>query len=218
MKAGLLVFPGTNCDRDLDQVLTQEFRIQTEFLWHTDSFEVEHDIYFLPGGFSYGDYLRSGALAASAASVRSLKKAARENRTIVGICNGFQILTESHLLPGALIKNNTLKHQCKWVDLRGEGVFQDTPNQYALPVSNSEGNYLCSQDDLKHLEDSDCILFRYIENPNGSVGDIAGIKSKKGKIFGLMPHPERAMRFQLDKKASERKPGRYFFEKILSVV
>ncbi|MCX7632239.1 MAG: phosphoribosylformylglycinamidine synthase subunit PurQ [Turneriella sp.] len=219
MRAGVLVFPGSNCDRDLISVLENEFQIQTEILWHTEHFEPHHDLYFLPGGFSYGDYLRTGALAAQCRSIASLRRAAQNGRPVVGICNGFQILCEAKLLPGALVRNRDLLHICEWVPLAGAGRWQDCfPENFALPISHGEGNFLCNEDELKAIEDRGQVLLRYRENPNGSLADIAGICSPDGRIIGLMPHPERALRPSLDLAFSRERFGRLFFEKVFSLV
>ena len=219
IKAGILVFPGTNCEKDLEMVLSQDYGVKTEYLWHTESFRVEHDIYFVPGGFSYGDYLRSGSLASMARSITSLKEAAQKEVPVVGICNGFQILTETHMLPGALVKNRTLKHICKWVRLEGAGKFSGLfPEGYPLPVSHSEGNYLVTEEELASLQENDQILFRYQEDINGSTDRIAGISSKNGRVIGLMPHPERAVYPQVDVPESANSPGKAFFDQVLQMV
>ncbi len=218
MKAGILTFPGSNCDIDLGNVLREFYGIEVEYLWHTSAFAIEHDLYFVPGGFSYGDYLRSGAMAAKAPSLKSLREASEKGRVITGICNGFQILTEAHLLPGALIRNDSLKHICEWVDLKGEGEFSFLPEDFALPVSHSEGNYLIDPDGLQSLEENQQIILRYRKNPNGSVADIAGIQSANGRIIGLMPHPERAFFPAMDYNQSLPIPGKTFLDRIFARV
>lgn len=215
MKAAILVFPGSNCDKDLYQVLDREYNINTEFLWFTESFDAKHDFYFIPGGFSYGDYLRSGAMAAVTPAVKSLKNAAQKKKKIVGICNGFQILTESHLLPGALVRNENLKHICKWVNLIPQNNYlSDFPEEYSLPVSHSEGNFIASSDTIKELEDNNKVLLKYKDNPNGSMNNIAGIINEN--IIGLMPHPERAYYTSDDHPSGSRSFGKYFFEFIFN--
>jgi len=213
-KAAVLLFPGTNCDRDLTGVLESHYQIKADLLWHTAPFDTDHDIYFVPGGFSYGDYLRSGALAARSRSLDSLKEAAARGKYVVGICNGFQILTEAGLLPGALVRNHTLKHICRWVGLKGESLFSEAPENYSLPVSHSEGNYLVGDEELKMLEDQGRVIFRYREDLNGSTGGIAGVTSENFRVFGLMPHPERAMRGVPDSTISSTTPGKFFFDRI----
>ncbi|MDH5718319.1 MAG: phosphoribosylformylglycinamidine synthase subunit PurQ [Spirochaetia bacterium] len=219
MKAGILVFPGINCDNDLKLVLNRVYNFQTEFLWHTNSFKVEHDIYFVPGGFSYGDYLRSGAMASRSLSLRSLKDAVSKGIPAVGICNGFQILTEASLLPGALVKNKTLKHIARWENLSAEGLFKNNfTEDYALPISHSEGNYLCDDNTLKELIENEQIIFKYKKNPNGSTENIAGIASKDYKILGLMPHPERAVFEAKDWPKNNANFGKLFFDFIFSKI
>lgn len=219
IKAGILLFPGTNCEKDLEMILKSDYAIESDFLWHTESFSVEHDIYFVPGGFSYGDYLRSGSLASMALSIQSLKEAAQKEILVAGICNGFQILTETHMLPGALVKNKTLKHIARWVKLEGAGRWaNEFPENYSLPVSHSEGNYLASDEELASLQENNQILLRYREVLNGSTDQIASISSKNGRVIGLMPHPERAIYPQADTPASATSPGKLFFDKILSMV
>lgn len=218
MKIGLLVFPGSNSEKDLEEILQKQYHAQVELLWHSQSFAIEHDAYFLPGGFSYGDYLRSGAMSARSQSMASLRLANEKQIPIIGICNGFQILTEAHFLPGALIKNKNLKHVCSWQELKiAEKWQKDFPQNYFLPVSHSEGNFLCSQDELKALQDQDRILFRYKENFNGSTDAIAGISNVAGNVIGLMPHPERAV-YHSEEQHGKKKYGSYFFEKIFSLL
>lgn len=212
MKAGVLTFPGSNCDRDLGTVLEREYSFSVDYLWHTESFADEYDAYFIPGGFSYGDYLRSGAMAARSLSLQSLKKASEAGKLVIGICNGFQILTEARLLPGALIRNNSLRHVCDWTKLSGVGEWSEIPEDYALPVSHSEGNYRIDEEGLKSLEDSGQVILRYQKNPNGSLNDIAGIQSTDGRVIGLMPHPERAIYPSLDYRQSSAIPGKIFFD------
>ncbi|MDH4262603.1 MAG: phosphoribosylformylglycinamidine synthase subunit PurQ [Spirochaetia bacterium] len=219
IKAGILYFPGTNCEQDLIHGLENVYGIKTELLWHTESFHTDHDIYFVPGGFSYGDYLRSGALAARSISIRSLKEAAIKNKMIVGICNGFQILTETGLLPGALIRNEKLKHICKWVDLNAVGKWsKQIEKPFKLPVSHSEGNYIAPADIIKQLIDEDRILMKYADNVNGSTENIAGITDAAGRIVGLMPHPERALEPTKDFTYTNNTPGKYFFDTLLKMI
>jgi len=217
-KAGILVFPGTNCEKDLQMAL-EEYGFSVDLLWHQNSFSTQHDIYFVAGGFSYGDYLRSGSLAARSLSMSSLKEAVNKSITTVGICNGFQILTESHLLPGALIKNSTLKHICKWVNLTPSGKWNDKlPKDYALPVSHSEGNYIAEKSVLEELESEDRILLRYSDEINGSLNRIAGICNSNGKVIGLMPHPERAVFASNDYSYSSKLPGKEFFDLVFQSI
>ncbi len=177
-------------------VLTRFFHFKTDLLWHKDTISEKYDLLVLPGGFSYGDYLRSGAIARFVKSMESLSAHAKEGRAVLGICNGFQILCESHLLPGVLIKNKSLKHIAKSVPLKTGNspvtAALDSERIFNVPVSHGDGNYRIDEDGLKKLLDQQRIAFRYTENPNGSVDDIAGITSENQKILGMMPHPERA--------------------------
>jgi phosphoribosylformylglycinamidine synthase len=168
-------------------------------LWHKDSFENEFDLVVVPGGFSYGDYLRCGALARFSPAMISLKNHVDSGRKVIGICNGFQILVEAGMLPGALVRNKTLKHICKNIILKkgspGNILTKSISDNAKLeiPISHGEGCYFADEDTIKQLKDENRIYFTYEENPNGSVNDIAGITSKNFKIAGLMPHPERAI-------------------------
>lgn len=200
MKTGIITFPGSNCDRDVGFILEKYFDHQVEYIWHKDQFDNRFDMVVLPGGFSYGDYLRCGALARFSIAMESLKSHIQAGRFVLGICNGFQILVESGLLPGALTLNKSLKHICKTVVLSkgsDKNLLTQRIDQNAklkIPISHSEGAYFAEEDTIKMLQDEDRILFRYdLENPNGSIDDIAGISSRDSKIAGLMPHPERAI-------------------------
>lgn len=219
MKAAVLTFPGSNCDHDLVEALTGDFHCEVETLWHTEAFSPTHDLYFVPGGFSYGDYLRTGALAAQSKSVISLREAAAQGRPIIGICNGFQILCEAKLLPGALIRNTNLQHICEWTPLAGSGDWQGVfPSGYALPISHGEGNFICSEPDLAEIQQNGQALLRYTQNPNGATYDIAGLASKNKRVIGLMPHPERALKIQKDAAISAKRYGKLFFEKIFQLI
>ena len=156
-------------------------------------------------------------MASISKSLKSLKKAAEQGRLISGICNGFQILTESHLLPGALVKNSELKHICHWVDLECAKEFEKIAN-FSLPVSHSDGNYICEEEEYQSLIDNEQILFRYKQNPNGSIGDIAGICSKNRRVIGLMPHPERAVFTNKDIVKSYNQPGKLFFDTLFKLL
>lgn len=218
MKAGVLTFPGSNCDHDLVEALRNEYKADVELLWHTAPFETSHDIYFVPGGFSYGDYLRTGALAAQSKSMDSLRQAAAKSKPIIGICNGFQILCEAKLLPGALIRNTNLQHICEWSGLAGDGDWKGAfPAGYALPISHGEGNFICSDSELEDIKQNGQALLRYTNNPNGATFDIAGVASKNKRVIGLMPHPERALAGQPDAQVSRARYGRLFFEKIFAL-
>ncbi len=195
---GIVVFPGSNCDRDVSWALEGCLDIKTKFLWHESSDLNDVDSIVLPGGFSYGDYLRCGAIARFSPLINSLHDFVKSGRRVLGICNGFQILTESGFLPGALVANKNLNFICDDVDLNVTtskgGWFQklDETQNIKLPIAHGEGRYHCDQDTLKKLTDNDLIALKYKNNPNGSISDIAGITNEKGNVLGLMPHPERA--------------------------
>ena len=193
---GIVVFPGSNCDRDMLWALEGCLGIKTKFIWHESSDLSEVDSIVLPGGFSYGDYLRCGAVARFSPLINSLNEFVKSGRRVIGICNGFQILTESGFLPGALTTNKNLDFICKDSELeiitsRGNW-FNSSNNRINLPIAHGEGRYFCDEDTLKELLDNDLIALRYLSNPNGSIYDIAGIINKEGNVLGLMPHPERS--------------------------
>ena len=193
---GIVVFPGSNCDRDMQWALEGCLGIKTKFIWHESSDITGVDSIVLPGGFSYGDYLRCGAVARFSPLINSLYDFVKTGRRVIGICNGFQILTESGFLPGALTTNKTLDFICKDSELQittSKGNwFNSSNNKINLPIAHGEGRYFCDEDTFKELSDNDLIALRYLKNPNGSSYDIAGIINKKGNVLGLMPHPERA--------------------------
>ena len=195
---GIVVFPGSNCDRDVAWALEGCLDIKTKFLWHESSDLNDIDSIVLPGGFSYGDYLRCGAIARFSPLINALHDFVKSGRRVLGICNGFQILTESGFLPGALVTNKNLNFICDDVDLNvitsKGGWFQklDKKQTIKLPIAHGEGRQHCDQDTLKRLIDNDLIALKYKANPNGSTSDIAGITNEKGNVLGLMPHPERA--------------------------
>jgi phosphoribosylformylglycinamidine synthase len=206
MKFGVIVFPGSNCDEDLVYVLKNIMQQDVVKLWHKDRDLKGCDFIFLPGGFSYGDYLRSGAIARFSPIMESVMNHADKGGFVMGICNGFQILTESHLLPGALIRNTNQKFICKNTYLKPESSSAlitaklDKKKAYQIPIAHGEGRYFADDKTLKELKDNDQILFRYCNekgeviadaNPNGSLENIAGICNKKKNVFGMMPHPER---------------------------
>lgn len=197
-KAGIVVFPGSNCDYDVFYVLKKILNIDTKFLWHNDKSIGDRNIIVLPGGFSYGDYLRCGAIARFSGIMNEVVKFAERGGIVIGICNGFQILCECGLLPGTLMRNNELKFICKSVSLKVENnksIFTseyDIKENINLPVAHGEGKYYCDDDTLSELLGKNQILFTYNDNPNGSVFDIAGIQNEKRNVIGMMPHPERA--------------------------
>ncbi len=207
MKFGVIIFPGSNCDHDAYHVLGQVAKQPVTFLWH-DSSDLENcDAVIVPGGFAYGDYMRTGAIAALAPIMESVKKFAASGGLVLGICNGFQILLEAGLLPGAMLRNAGLKYVCKPVYLRVENA--ETPFTQAcrkgevlkIPIGHMEGNYFCEPATLEQLQREQRIVFRYVTpqgeitaaaNPNGSLDNIAGICNEGRNVLGMMPHPERA--------------------------
>ena len=198
MKFGVVVFPGSNCDHDAWDAVSRNVGHQAEFLWHDNAGLGDVDAVVLPGGFSYGDYLRCGAIAKFSPVMSGVKKFAREGGLVLGICNGFQILVESGLLPGALVRNRDLKFICKPVEMRIETTnspFTSAAQRRQLvtfPVAHGEGCYIADERTLDQLEAEDRVAFRYVDNPNGSLRDIAGILSRERNVLGLMPHPDRA--------------------------
>ncbi|EEM43715.1 Phosphoribosylformylglycinamidine synthase 1 [Bacillus thuringiensis IBL 4222] len=179
--------------------IKDELGEEVDYVWHDTENLDEYDAILLPGGFSYGDYLRCGAISRFANAMKAVQKAAEQGKPILGVCNGFQILVESGLLPGALMRNENLKFMCRTVQLRVENNETMFTSQYEkneiinIPIAHGEGNYYCDEETLKQLEENNQIAFRYVENPNGSVSDIAGIVNEKGNVLGMMPHPERAV-------------------------
>ena len=198
MKSTIIVFPGSNCDRDISVALSK-FQITNNMLWHNESSLPKTDLVVLPGGFSYGDYLRTGAIAKFSPIMKSVVEQSKKGKIIIGICNGFQILIESGLLPGALITNKNIKFISKQVSLKinsYSSVFTEKISKekkiIKMPIAHKQGNYIATKKTLKELEDNDQIIFKYTDNPNGSISNIAGITNKKRNILGMMPHPERA--------------------------
>ncbi|MEZ4461176.1 MAG: phosphoribosylformylglycinamidine synthase subunit PurQ [bacterium] len=218
MRVGVVVFPGSNCDRDCAHVLSL-VGATPEFVWHRDTDLSHLGAVVLPGGFSYGDYLRCGAVAKISPVMSAVREFAAAGRPVIGICNGFQILVESELLPGALMRNESLSFQCKDVDLRVESTATaftagfEPGTELRLPIANAEGNYTIDERGLAELEEHGQVVLRYQNNPNGSVGDIAGISNRQGNVVGMMPHPERASESRLGNAV-----GRTFFESVLNFV
>ena len=200
MQSAVVVFPGSNCDRDLVEALSMETSSKCKMLWHKDTtIPKDLDIIFIPGGFSFGDYLRCGAIAANSPIMRSILDFAHKGGYIVGICNGFQVLTECGLLKGTLLRNSKLKFVCKQQELiinNCDSIITkgfSKKEQLKLPIAHHDGNYYADQNILTALEENGQVLLRYKDNPNGSKNDIAGIMSENHRIVGLMPHPERAI-------------------------
>jgi phosphoribosylformylglycinamidine synthase len=201
MRFAVIVFPGSNCDIDCCKAVEETIGQPVDYVWHTATDLSAYDAIIVPGGFSYGDYLRCGAIACFAPVMNEVRKAAEEGKYVLGICNGFQILTEAGLLPGVLLRNRELKFRCHPALL--EVVNNETPftRDYAkgeivnIPIAHGEGNYYCDEETLAKLEANGQVVFRYKagENPNGSVSDIAGICNEGRNVVGMMPHPERAV-------------------------
>ena len=223
MKSSVIIFPGSNCDRDMDVAL-KKFGFKNQMVWHNDPNLPKSDLIILPGGFSYGDYLRCGSIAAKSKIIKSVVDFANSGGLVVGVCNGFQILIETGLLPGALLRNKYLEFICKNVFVK----INNTENKYfkkikknilKLHVAHNEGNYFCSSDELKIIEDNNQIAVNYCNkngdiseenNPNGSIDNIAGIFNKSKNILGMMPHPERMIDSYLSGE-----DGSIFFENLI---
>jgi phosphoribosylformylglycinamidine synthase len=223
---GVVVFPGSNCDHDCYYVIKHVFDQGCEFVWHEERSLDGFDCVILPGGFSYGDYLRTGAIARFSPVMKAVEKFASNGGLVIGICNGFQILVEAGLIPGALMKNSSLKFVCKWVNIRVDNNI--TPFTHLMkigdllriPVAHGEGNYFVSQEVLGKLRQNSQVVFRYCDeeggvtpesNPNGSIENIAGICNPRGNILGMMPHPERC-----SEEILGGENGRSIFESVIS--
>ncbi len=226
MRFGVVVFPGSNCDHDTFHVLNNIVGVKTDFIWHKDNVLSDYDLIVLPGGFSYGDYLRSGAIARFSPVMNAVKEYADKGGLVLGICNGFQVLLESGLLKGAMLRNKNLHFICKHVYIRVKNA--NTPFTNALkdgsvlkiPIAHADGNYFASEEDLKNISSNNQIVFQYSDekgnindevNPNGSLLNIAGIINEKGNVLGMMPHPERA-----SEKILGSEDGRFIFDSILN--
>ena len=227
MKSSVITFPGSNCDRDMDVAL-KKFGFKNKMVWHDDVELPKSDLVVLPGGFSYGDYLRCGSMASKSKIMKSVINFANSGGMVMGICNGFQILLEAGLIPGAMRHNEQLKFICKDVHIRVEStqsIYTSSLQKdqlLTIPVSHGEGNYYIDNDGLKELQDNDQVLFRYVNaqgattpeaNINGSIDHIAGITNKHKNVLGMMPHPERAMERLLGKE-----DGKHIFESILQAL
>ncbi len=230
MRLGIVVFPGSNCDHDCEHVLRDLLKQEVKMLWHKEHSLEDVDCVVLPGGFSYGDYLRTGAVARFSPIMKEVVQFASKGGLVIGICNGFQILLEAGLLPGAMLRNRSLKFVCKFVHLKVENTntpFTNVCNVGArfiaplkIPIAHGEGNYFADEATLKCLKENNQIVFRYCDengqiteeaNPNGSLENIAGICNKKGNVLGMMPHPERASELELGSA-----DGRKVWESILN--
>jgi len=199
VKFAVVVFPGSNCDIDMFHAIKDELGEEVEYVWHDVDNLDEFDGILLPGGFSYGDYLRSGAIARFSNVMKEVVKAAEAGKPVLGVCNGFQILLETGLLPGAMRRNESLKFICKPVELRvenNETMFSSDYKQgevISVPIAHGEGNFYCDEETLAQLKANNQIVFTYVDNPNGSIENIAGIVNERGNVLGMMPHPERAV-------------------------
>ena len=225
MRFGIVVFPGTWSDGDCYHVTKSVLGQDSRYIWHTDTDLSDIDCVVLPGGFSYGDYLRTGSIARFSPVMNELHRFVDENRLVIGICNGFQILCESGMLPGALIRNNCVQFRCEWVNLRVEDSTNNFVSQcetgqvLKVPISHGEGNYYADRETINSMLDNNQIVFRYCDefgevteesNPNGSFNNIAGIINKNRNVLGMMPHPERCCEAELGGK-----DGLYIFESIM---
>ena len=228
MKFGVVIFPGSNCDHDTYHVLKSVLGEETVFFWHQDTDLQDVDTVILPGGFSYGDYLRCGAIAKFSPILESVRRHAQEGKLVVGICNGFQILQEAGLLPGVMLPNAALKFVCRHVWLRTEN--NQTPFTNAcqegqvlrIPIAHNEGNFFISDQELAELQENQQIIFRYSDaqgdiipeaNPNGSIDNVAGVMNRQGNVMGMMPHPERASEALLGSE-----DGRFIFKSMINRV
>ena len=212
MKFGIVVFPGSNCDYDAYHAAKHVMNQEAHFIWHKDSSLGEADVVILPGGFSYGDYLRTGAIARFSPVMKEVVRFAKNGGTVIGICNGFQILLEAGMLPGVMLRNSSLKFVCKFVQLKVENAASrftaecEEGDVLKIPIAHGDGNYFASCEIIESLQEHDQIVFRYcsksgeiddVSNPNGSLYNIAGIINKEGNVLGMMPHPERAVETSL---------------------
>ncbi|VTX54792.1 Phosphoribosylformylglycinamidine synthase subunit PurQ [Enterococcus hirae] len=209
MKFAVIVFPGSNCDADMLWAIRDIAGVEAEYVRYDETSLQGYDGVLLPGGFSYGDYLRCGAIARFSAIMKEVVRFAEEGKPVFGTCNGFQILTEAGLLPGVLRKNDSLRFICKTVPLKvnNQTAFTseyETDEIIQLPVAHGEGNYFCDDQTLQELKANNQIVFTYAENINGSVANIAGITNKAGNVLGMMPHPERAMEALLGSEVGKR--------------
>ncbi|MCL6605252.1 MAG: phosphoribosylformylglycinamidine synthase subunit PurQ [Paenibacillus sp.] len=210
MKFAVLVFPGSNCDIDCYKAVEDTLGEPVDYVWHTATDLSAYDCILVPGGFSYGDYLRCGAISQFAPVMAEVAKAVEQGKYVLGICNGFQILTEAGLLPGALRRNMSMKFRCH--DSVLKVVNNTTPftidyakdEEIVIPIAHGEGNYYCDEETLEQLKANNQIVFTYSDNPNGSVADIAGVSNIQGNVVGMMPHPERAANALLGSEDGKR--------------
>ncbi|MDC0063812.1 phosphoribosylformylglycinamidine synthase subunit PurQ [Candidatus Nitrosopelagicus sp.] len=222
MKVGVIVFPGSNCDRDMHHVLTDVFNLNAQFFWHEKNLPHDIDAVVLPGGFSYGDRLRAGVIAAHSPIISDVKKLAEKGIPILGVCNGFQILVESGLLPGVLLKNESLNFMCEWTNLIVNNNQTPFTNKLELnqkipiPIANGEGRYFVDDESLSELKKNNQIVFSYENKVNGSISQIAGVCNSDGNVVGMMPHPERAAEKAINQ--IDHKPSSLIFESLIETV
>jgi len=231
VKVAVVQFPGSNCDLDVLEILQKTVNVRTDLVWHKVLKHDQYDAYVLPGGFSYGDYLRAGAIAATSPSLETIREASENGKPVLGICNGFQILVEAGILPGAVLRNTGLRFVCKWIRLRIESTRTPFTKQASkgatmrIPIAHNEGRYYLDNDQLAELEKNEQIVLRYVDenniptsdsNPNGSMDNIAGICNKEGNAMGLMPHPERASMPILSPDSQPE--GRIIFDSMLQML
>jgi len=219
VKVGVIVFPGSNCDRDMFHVLTDVFHLNAQYFWHEKGLPHDIDAVILPGGFSYGDRLRAGVIAANSPVIKDVKKLATKGIPILGVCNGFQILVESNLLPGVLLKNNSLNFMCEWISLIVKNNKTSFTNKLQLnhkipiPIANGEGRYYADDKLIHDLKMNNQIVFTYQNYVNGSTEQIAGVCNEDGNVVGMMPHPERATEEVIN--PLDYKPSSLIFESLI---
>lgn len=230
MRVAVIQYPGSNCDYDVLYILRNLLGLETELVWHRTFKHSDYDATILPGGFSYGDYLRAGAIAAHSPSISEVEEMSREGKAVIGICNGFQILVEAGILSGALLRNDCLTFVCDWVTLRVQSSRTSSTRLIPegtvlhIPIAHSEGRYVNEKRGLKELYENDQVVFKYVDgqgnelqvNPNGSLDNIAGICNLEGNVVGLMPHPERASEPSLGPYGSD--DGLLVFESMLDYI
>jgi phosphoribosylformylglycinamidine synthase subunit PurQ / glutaminase len=222
VKVAVIVFPGSNCDRDMHHVLTDVFHLESQLVWHTENLPKDVDAIVLPGGFSYGDRLRAGVIAAHSPVIRDVKRMAERGTPILGVCNGFQILVESGLLPGALLKNTSLNFMCKWTEIIVKNNKTPFTNKFKLnqripiAIANGEGRYYADRETLQSLKKNNQIVFTYAEEINGASLGISGISNKEGNVVGMMPHPERSAEEIIN--PGDAKPASLIFESLLNML
>ena len=225
MKFGIVVFPGSNCDHDAYHAAKHIMGQDAHFIWHKDSSLGDADVIILPGGFSYGDYLRTGAIARFSPVMKEVVRFAKNGGTVIGICNGFQILLEAGMLPGVMMRNGSLKFVCRFIQLRVENADTRFTSEckagdvLRIPIAHGDGNYFASREVVDSMEEHGQIVFRYcsktgeiddVSNPNGSMANIAGIMNREGNVMGMMPHPDRAVEMSLGSA-----DGRKIFESMI---